>query len=156
MQYPETVTLPEKPTAVYYQSASLGQRFGNFIIDFAVYWPIATLVFELVAFIIVSSWKIDFSLLTSQQLKPTMSDYAIAGLAYIGIYTLFEGASGGRSIGKWLTGTKVIKVDGSACKMEDAFFRSVFRLVPFEIFSGLDGHDMWHDKWTQTRVIKIE
>lgn len=60
----------------------------------------------------------------------------------------------GRSIGKLITGTKVIRENGENISAKDAMMRGFSRMVPFEAFSGL-GVRPWHDTWTDTRVVKI-
>jgi uncharacterized RDD family membrane protein YckC len=72
---------------------------------------------------------------------------------YIVYYTFCEFAFKGRTLGKLISGTKAIKHDGKALTFNDAMFRSLSRLVPFEAFSALWG-EPWHDSWTKTVVVK--
>jgi uncharacterized RDD family membrane protein YckC len=60
----------------------------------------------------------------------------------------------GRSIGKFITRTTVQTENGEPLTSRNAFIRSISRLVPFEAFSILMSSDMWHDKWSGTRVVK--
>ena len=60
----------------------------------------------------------------------------------------------GRSIGKFITGTKAVNADGSDMRVETILLRSLSRVVPFEPFSAFGGHP-WHDKWTRTHVIDV-
>jgi len=69
-------------------------------------------------------------------------------------YTFSEGASRGRSVGKLVTRTKVVKEDESEISWKDALIRSLCQLVPFEAFSAFDGYP-WHDRWSHTKVIRI-
>ena len=69
-------------------------------------------------------------------------------------YSLLETATNGRTIGKMVTGTQAIRVDGTEFSGRDAVLRSLCRLVPLDALSALFGHP-WHDKWTKTRVVKV-
>lgn len=70
-------------------------------------------------------------------------------------YWIFEGLFG-RTIGKFLTGTKVVLVDGSRPSFLVIFERTLIRLVPFEIFSFFGtSNSGWHDRWSKTAVVKV-
>ncbi|MFI5196603.1 MAG: hypothetical protein ACHQD8_05900, partial [Chitinophagales bacterium] len=69
------------------------------------------------------------------------------------IYTIIEGITKGRSLGKLITGTVAVKEDLTKITWNEAVIRSTGRLVPFEAFSALGGVP-WHDKWSKTIVIK--
>jgi uncharacterized RDD family membrane protein YckC len=70
-------------------------------------------------------------------------------------YTFLEGSSKGKTIGKMITKTKVIREDGEPMTFGKAFLRTLCRLVPFEFISAFfAGGQMWHDSWTGTRVVK--
>ena len=57
---------------------------------------------------------------------------AIIGTFY---YSLFEYLSGGRTIGKLLTGTMVVSEDGRPLTYPQVLGRTLSRFVPFEPFS---------------------
>lgn len=69
-------------------------------------------------------------------------------------YFLFENLSGGRTLGKIITNTKVISIDGTKPTTLQFFYRSLVREVPFDSLSFL-GQNGWHDSWTDTRVVNI-
>lgn len=79
---------------------------------------------------------------------------SLAYLLYLAYYVAFEAATD-RTIGKYITGTIVVKEDGSKPEFTDIFIRSISRFVPFEALSffGKSGRG-WHDKWSKTYVIK--
>ena len=78
----------------------------------------------------------------------------IAGyLNYLIYYTICEKLFNGYTLGKLITGTRAIRTDGNELTFKDSLYRSLCRLVPFEVFSGFGGYP-WHDKWTDTIVIK--
>ena len=71
-------------------------------------------------------------------------------------YTLMEGTTG-TTIGKLVTGTRVVDEAGRGITFGQALLRSVSRVVPFEAFSVLLADDDdprgWHDRWPRTRVV---
>lgn len=68
-------------------------------------------------------------------------------------YPFFE-AVFGTTPGKIITGSIVVKEDGSKVRLKDALGRTFSRIVPFEPFSFLGKSGGWHDKWTETKVVK--
>lgn len=74
------------------------------------------------------------------------------------LYALYMGASetifNGRSLGKFVTGTRAVNLDGSAITGKTAFLRGLSRAVPFNAFSALGTPpNPWHDRWTDTMVV---
>ena len=72
---------------------------------------------------------------------------------YVLYFTIIEGSSKGRSLGKLITGTTAIRQDGNPITWKDALMRSLCRLIPFEPFSAFSYYP-WHDSITKTMVIK--
>lgn len=74
-------------------------------------------------------------------------------LAY---YVVMEGLFG-LTIGKWITGTRVVDERGGPPTCRQAVLRSLARLIPFEPFSLLFSEDGvargWHDTLPGTRVV---
>ena len=87
---------------------------------------------------------------------PWWQDQLIGFAAIIVYYTLMEGATG-TTIGKLLTGTRVVDEAGRPITFGQALLRSLSRIVPFEAFSILFADDDdprgWHDRWPRTRVV---
>lgn len=81
-------------------------------------------------------------------------NYFISLATYFLFMFLMEGISKGRTLGKLISGSRAVKVDGSFITWKDAFLRTIIRFVPFEPLSILGG-SFWHDKWSHTRVAKI-
>lgn len=54
--------------------------------------------------------------------------YVLSLLIMLGYFTYFEGTSG-QTLGKKLIGIKVVKEDGKAANMTDAFLRTLLRLI---------------------------
>lgn len=65
-----------------------------------------------------------------------------------------ESLSGGKTLGKLITGTRAVNSDGTRISTKTAFLRILSRIVPFEVFSALGSPCYpWHDRWTNTFVI---
>ncbi len=77
-------------------------------------------------------------------------------LIFLGIiyYLLWESISG-RTLGKLVTGTKVVTDEGEDIGFPEALGRTLCRFIPFEIFSFLFAKKGWHDSITKTRVVLI-
>mgnify|MGYP000663414543 CR=1 FL=1 len=118
-----------------YILASSGERFANYLID----W----FGFVLICFPILTFFDIDDS----------------ANLFLYGgstVYYILLETTNGRTLGKLITGTKVVHEDGGPASFTQVLGRSFSRLVPFDAFSFLGSEAVgWHDKWSKTRVIKV-
>ncbi len=79
--------------------------------------------------------------------------YIVGVLNYTIYYTLLEKLFRGYTLGKLISGTRAIRQDGDELTFKDALLRSLSRTVPFEVFSGFSTLT-WHDRWTNTMVIK--
>jgi uncharacterized RDD family membrane protein YckC len=122
------------------QDASLGTRFANLMID-----SVGRMIFM---FILITP----FSLLKME----AASGIAVL-VALVGYHFIFEAALG-RTPAKFLTGTRVVSASGARASTGQILGRTLARFVPFEPFSFLFGGNPpngWHDKWSNTRVVKI-
>ncbi|MBS1668309.1 MAG: RDD family protein [Bacteroidetes bacterium] len=122
-----------------YQYASIGQRFANYLID--------VIAFYAILFVIIFLLR-DSGLVGSEGFQ-----LFLIFIVFIGYYTLLEGGTG-KSVGKMVSKTKVVQVDGTSINFRKAFMRSLCRLVPFEFLSAFGGGSMLHDKWTDTMVVQ--
>ncbi|MEM6366986.1 MAG: RDD family protein [Myxococcota bacterium] len=61
----------------------------------------------------------------------------------------------GRTLGKYITGTKVVRLDGSAITWWQAILRTILRLVPYESVTFLFSRAGLHDRWSGTRVVEL-
>jgi uncharacterized RDD family membrane protein YckC len=68
------------------------------------------------------------------------------------VTTLVPEALFGRSVGKFITQTAVVRADGQTPGWGRAFIRAVVRYLPLDWLSLEDGV-MWHDTWSGTRVV---
>lgn len=136
---PQADLLAELHDEIYKEQVTTGTRFVNYIIDIIVYYVLLVLA--------------GLALATTFNFEDNLSIYMFNYFLYVCYYTLMEGATKGRTIGKLVTGSNVIKDDGTPITWKDALMRSLCRIVPFEPFSALGGYP-WHDRWTKTKVVK--
>jgi uncharacterized RDD family membrane protein YckC len=84
----------------------------------------------------------------------SITSYVISISIFLLYFSGFEALTNGRTLGKLITGTRVVKEDGTPLQFRDTFKRALSRIVPFEAFSGF-AERPWHDSWTGTTVVKI-
>lgn len=127
-------------------SADKSRRLTNFLIDTVAYYA---LVFALSFLLGVLSYvgQIDLISFLNNQAGGLLFAVVIMLLYYVPMeyYT-------GRTLGKLMTGTYVVSMDGAKPSFNQILLRSLTRLVPFELFSFLGKNNGWHDKWTNTQV----
>jgi uncharacterized RDD family membrane protein YckC len=131
--------------------ASTGQRFFNYLVDYAISYAI----FRFVIF----KLQVAFLAAIYQYVDSRAALYAISYLSVIAWYilfrTAFEGFTGGKTIAKMMNGTRAVNEDGTRVTFKTALLRSLSRAVPFEAFSALGANPPhpWHDRWAKTYVI---
>lgn len=129
--------------------APVGLRLANCIIDFIVYYVLSILISFLL--IPITPWMVSFAL--SHQFGYELFFLGIALLIYWLYYFLMESCSKGKTVGKLITGTKAVNIDGQPITWKTAALRSLARFVPFEPLSVFGGFP-WHDSWPYTMVVK--
>lgn len=81
-------------------------------------------------------------------------DYALAVGAMFVYYVPLEGLFGA-TLGKLLTGTRVVDENGAPPSWGQAFGRTLCRLIPFEAFSMFaPSRRGWHDRVPRTYVVR--
>ena len=73
---------------------------------------------------------------------------------YFGYHFLFEYFCS-RTLGKFITKTKVVDLNGDKPNTKTLFIRNICRLIPFDNVSFLFGDTGWHDGISETQVISI-
>jgi uncharacterized RDD family membrane protein YckC len=131
-----------------YTNASTIKRFLNWIIDslvIGVLWlGLFILTGKLIAKYGVPDWievgkKYDLSLTLL--------------ITFLPYYLIFEGVFK-TTLGKLITKTKVIRLNGNSIRFHNGLARTLCRLIPLEPFSFLSKNKFgWHDSLTNTRVI---
>lgn len=134
--------------------ASHGKRFANLIIDTIVHYIIGIII-GVVLFLIHELFDYSEPLLWIEDMNSAteyLMGFVISFLYYLVIETIT-----GRSIGKFITGTLVLKQDGSELTPQDVMIRSLCRFIPFEAFSFLGTPPRgWHDTISKTVVVDIK
>ena len=130
--------------------ASTGKRFVNYLIDIIIF-DIIVRTIESIFAIGISAYGI------SDYYTALVVAIFIAYMFFIVLYFLSELIFKGRTIGKFITGTKAVNEDGSEMEPKIILIRSLCRFVPFEPFSAFGTPSRpWHDKWTHTIVIDVK
>lgn len=129
--------------------ASSNRRFFNSILDgmfSAIFIYLSAYIFGyLLGFlgIVTENTKIDSSI-----------DTILSYMLWVLYYIVFEGILG-RTIAKYITGTRVVTEEGEKPNFNQIIKRSLSRLVPFEVFSFSGKFPVgWHDRWSKTRVVR--
>ncbi len=151
---------PEDPTATAGPGGHLddeaidatkGQRFGGYVID-----RIGALALTFVGSFCIGVAQV-LAGVTVIDLNDTLSSYA-AGVCFVFLYYVPQEALFGRTLGKLITGTKVVSTkheEGGRPGTMQVLGRTLARFIPFEPFSAFMDDKMWHDNLSNTRVIKI-
>ncbi len=131
------------------------KRFANFLIDYVILLLLVGIFFIIAELVSpTTTYEDEYSVNRSGFALLENILYSIIYAVYM---ALFEIVTKGRSIGKLITGTKVVNEDGTSINAGTAFKRGFSRAVPFEIFSALGSPCYpWHDKWTNTYVVDIK
>jgi len=75
-------------------------------------------------------------------------------LVWIFLYFGFMEFHFQKTFAKMMTGTKVLMVDGTKPRLNDILMRTVSRLIPFDNLSFLFAKSGFHDKFSNTIVVK--
>ncbi len=131
--------------------ANTGKRLANYLIDVVAFYAFFFLL-AIVYFAANPSAAGDTNSSNGNELLLRLFAFLMYGL-FMG---LMEGVFKGRSLGKLITGTKVVNEDGSDISFSTALSRGFSRIVPFEAFSAFGNPCYpWHDKWNRTYVIDL-
>lgn len=136
-----------------YTQAGPNKRFINYLIDrvaFYLVWRVIVALFrQPIAFVLYKT--------TRDKNVMLLEAWGMVFIMFVVYFTVCEGFTKGKTLGKWFTGTRVVTADGGMITLRIAFLRSLCRLVPLEPFSALKTPSFpWHDRWTKTLVIVEE
>jgi uncharacterized RDD family membrane protein YckC len=134
--------------------ASQGKRFAHLIIDQIV----VTLLVNCAGFVLGFAYALSRanvgSPLTPQE--ETMLNgwgWGVTLLVSVAYFVICEGLFS-RTLGKFITGTKVVTADGGPPSLGQVLGRTFARFIPFEHFSFLGTPAVgWHDSLSGTRVV---
>ncbi|BCX48140.1 RDD domain-containing protein [Haloferula helveola] len=138
----------ESSAAAIPETASLGLRFANLIIDRIASMVVVFVISFAYGFALVASGsEIEEDFGTGMELVLALGS---TFLYYAACESIF-----GRTLGKLITGTKVIDENGAKPSFLRALARTVCRFIPFEPFSFFGSEQRgWHDSITRTWVVK--
>lgn len=133
--------------------ASQSDRLINLIIDYLAVMAVAFVVGFISA---IMNLRVDGSSAPSFfDSMNKLQEYALGVILALSYYSVCEIATGGRTIGKFVTGTITVTEDGQKPEARMLIVKSMCRLIPFEAFSFLGTPSKgWHDTLSGTRVIK--
>lgn len=148
----ETQVMPDvAEIAVTPEIATSNLRLANFILD-RIFVVIIFTVYGFVYGFVSAMVYPDFVP------KESASDFTanmVIGLFGTLLYYLISEAVFGRTLGKLITGTKVIDSNGNKPSFQKILIRTFARLIPFEQFSFLANDARgWHDSLSGTWVVK--
>lgn len=128
-----------------YCRATSGLRLANYIIDMIFFYLI---MFGLGIFLGILAPSV-------LNIFDGLMGRLISLLLYGIVMSFIEGASQGKSIGKLITGTKAVNLDGSDMNFGQAFSRNIIRAIPFNAFSAFGTPcNPWHDRLSNTMVVE--
>lgn len=122
-----------------------GRRFANFLIDYLCHFVLSFIV----GAVVVAFWG-DRGVAALDSVPDIAFGVIVMCAYYIPLETLW-----GRTIGKLITGTKVVSEDGHRPSFSAVLKRTLSRFIPFEAFSffGKDARG-WHDTLSKTYVVR--
>ncbi len=134
--------------------ASKNIRFANFIIDYIVQVILGIAVGVGIGILSELTGSYAFYDLVIET-EGRLSDYIFGSIILIIYYLTIETLTA-RSLGKYITKTKVVLHDGSKPEFTDILKRTFSRLLPFEQFSFIGKESTgWHDSISKTHVVDI-
>ena len=143
---------PKAPNAAA-PNASQNRRLLNLIIDNVF----LVVLFNVIGFVIGVMYGIaSGGRVTQEQLAGLQGMvFALNMLISFLYFSLLE-ALCQKTVAKFLTGTKVVNMDGSKPSIGQCLGRAAARFIPFEPFSFLGSQEPrgWHDSLSGTRVIR--
>ncbi|MBO9200806.1 MULTISPECIES: RDD family protein [Niastella] len=150
MQVDQNPTLDLLADEVYYERASTGKRFANYIIDLIVFYLFVMAIFMVILMVSPPT----FTSMTSDDSGTDVLDRLMSIFFYAIFMSIVEGLLKGKSVGKYITKTRAVYLDGSRISVGTAIGRGFSRAVPLCVFSAFgDPCNPWQDRWTNTMVI---
>ncbi len=128
--------------------ASGGKRLANYLIDVVVFYILILAAGVLLA--IVSPSSVPGVVSSSSGFLGNVMSLTLYALYMFLVEAIFKG----KSLGKLITGSRAVNMDGSRISAGTAFVRAFSRTVPFCVFSALGTPcNPWQDRWTDTMVM---
>lgn len=135
--------------------ASRWARFANYLIDWIFFGLVLMLGLLTISILLtLVDERLNDSLFQTIDSLPELIQRIITVVLYVLVMALQEILTQGRSMGKWITKTQVVMESGETPDISTFFKRNLCRCVPLETLSIFFENIPWHDKWTDTRVVK--
>lgn len=133
-----------------YERASTGKRFTNYLIDAALFYLFIFSFGVLVGLFFPSALE----WLDNPDPLFNIFDRIFSLILYAIYISFIEAVFKGKTLGKAITKTRAVNLDGSQISTATAFGRGFCRAIPFAVFSALGNPcNPWHDSLTKTMVI---
>lgn len=123
----------------------LGIRFVHLVVDTIAY-HVLTFILLIAVIYIVPSRADDLVFLQTAGLSLFLLSVF---LYYVLMEHLFQ-----KTIGKYITGTKVVHKNGEKASLADIFVRTVYRFLPFDSITFYTRENGFHDEFSNTMVIR--
>ncbi len=135
-------------------NVSLGTRLANYLIDYVcVIVLIYAILFALMMLSVIIGSKELLDRIVSMN---KIEEYTLAIVSILIYYNVFE-IFFSRTIGKFITKTIVVNINGEKPDSQEILVRSLCRLIPLDGFSFLGAPNKgWHDSISKTYVVKKE
>jgi uncharacterized RDD family membrane protein YckC len=124
------------------------KRLANYLIDVIIF---SILLSFLVAFA-DPVYPLMHKIMAKQPIS--LMDQLMISFVY-GLYmSCMEAILKGKTIGKYITGTRAVTENGLPINAQTAFMRGLIRIIPFEQFSAISFPPrLWHDRWSNSFVV---
>jgi len=136
--------------------AGYGKRIANYLIDVIVF----SVLVSFLMLVLVPVYPLATKIMNKQPLD--LADQLVISFVY-GLYmSVLEALLKGKSLGKYITGTRVVAFTGQPIHPQTAFVRGLVRIIPFEQISAIAfafeplsllPPYPWHDRWSGSIVI---
>lgn len=130
--------------------ADHGKRLINYIVDL-VFFYILMFVLGIVLSIIAPDFLENIA---NNADDLSLADRLLTLFLYGAYMGITEAIFKGKTLGKMITGTRAVNMDGTGISTQTALSRGLSKAVPFCAFSALGTPcNPWQDRWTNTMVI---
>lgn len=121
------------------ESVSTSTRFIHFVVDTIAFYILSIFLFMILHFIV--------------NITNDAINYVVLIMAFF-LYYVYMETKYQKTIGKFITNTKVVNIDGSKPESSEIVRRTFCRLIPFDRLSFLFSSNGFHDRLSETKIIK--
>lgn len=137
---------PEPHENLAYCRANSMKRLANYLIDFVAFYIILMFIGFITEILFPGS-------VSELNLEP-IEDRLITMFLYGVVMFLIETAYQGKTLGKFITGTRAVSNNGEDISIQNLLIRNFMRAVPFNALSALGNPpNPWHDSTSNTLVV---